>query len=1586
MPGEADLGTATGHIQIDSSGAQRGANEAKQALSSLDDVVRNNWWGLRNLGLAFAGFATGVAGSFAYAASSAIKWEDAMAGVERTTYDTTQSAEQNRSAIEGLGNDLRALSSIKPVAAEHLAKIAEEAGALGLKREDVAAFTSVVADLAATTDLTEQEATTSLARIAGIMGVPAGQFQNLASAILETGRSTQATEPEITKLATRLAGIGQTVGLSADQLIGLSAAVSSVGIRAEMGGTAIQKTFIDMMKAISEGGESLELFARVAGVSADEFSTLFQEDAAQALLQFVSGLGKMQAAGQDVTGTLSALEINEARQINTLTRLAAGQQQNVNQNLKMSSALDIANKAYIDNNALQDISARRYETVAAQIQILKNLVAEAGRTFGVMFLPVIKAVVSGLQNFLTGLAALPEPIRIAVTIMTGLTAAMFAFAAAILLLGPRIILIKSSLDALAATAVSTTPALATETVALKSVGTAAVATATQLSLFDAANMKTGATAATTATQLTLFNAAALSSGAGAAKSAKAVTGVGAAAAGATPFVAKLAGNAGKFAKGLGILGAIASVASIAIGIFGSQQAKAVDPAERLTEVNLGLVEAIKQSNGANAGAADQFLLNALAMSKAIPVAQRLGFTLAELISIIKGTADPALAKRFVSSVTAAEKKGDKEAKGLGNSVRGLREEWKSAINAANALLGAESELGIETDDLTQDTKELEKAQKDAQRALEESNRAIMSLVDAYFAQRQAGNDLADAQERLNELMADAANPAQRVAKAERELRSSRAALAKANDDVAQAEADLATARSEQLDDLLDAENKLADAQDKYLDSLEKIQKVEKDLEKLRRGPTLRELTEAINKLRNAELSLVDAHQEVEDAEWQLNYLRQEGASARDVLMAERALEKARQNVADTEEDLAEVTEELNDLRDGASAEELAKAERDLAGAYRDSQEALRDISEGERDVKEIRAAIASDTAYRDAQRQLEDAHLAVADAADRHREAEVELHKTLSGLDIQKEIERQLLEVEQALYRSAQAAVEVRKQQALARGEFVDSGREAQWLADELSKVADAAPSEAARKRLQGFIKTLRQAKPGSPPKEDAPSSGGGPPKAPSGGGGGDVGDPGIDRELGKMDKGLDKSLSNWEKFKGSISTILAGIGGAIAGAKLGAAIGTAIGGPFGTVIGGVAGLVIGLVVSVLLKPLIDKIIEYGPQIVEAIIRFFRELPGKISQWGGQAVDATARFLNELPGKAGYAMGLMIGQIIAGMVGMAVAFVEGWLKIAADIDKKWEEIKAGTKKFIEDLPENVTRLKEDLPRKFSEAWTQITADLDAWWEGHKAWWRGLPDRIVRELHELAAKLRQKAKEGFQGLVDGLNDGMPGLGDFVRDIPRKIVSWIGRADEILKQSGKDIALGLLNGILGPGFSLYNRITAWVKENIPDAIKDILGISSPSKEAEWLGKNVAVGLLNGILSPGFNLYNKIMDWVKSNIPGPIRKILGISSPSKLMQQYGEWTTEGLYKGMLDKEAELSAASKQLAKTVADSFGDTALGVPTLPASTARVDPRSVPVGVGAAAAQAGDTFNISTVVQSARELADEIAWTKIVRTRD
>lgn len=328
---------------------------------------------------------------------AAIDWQSAWAGVTKTVEGTPEELAQ---VEEGL----RALTGVLPASHSEIAAVAEAAGQLGVKTKDVVGFTRTMVDLGETTNLTSDQAATALAQLMNIMGTAGEDVDRLGSTIVALGNDGASTEAEIVSMAQRIAGSGKLVGATEGEVLALANALASMGVTAELGGGVASRILQDLYSAVQTGGDRLEAFATVAGVSAKEFATAFKNDPVRAMGVFATGLNGIEASGGNVVQTLSDLGFKSTEEQRILLQLkSAGD--------LLTDSLELQNTAWEENSALQDEAAKRYETVESQLGIMRNRITDAAIDLGSVFLPAIVDVAEGIGDFADGIASLPAPIQ-----------------------------------------------------------------------------------------------------------------------------------------------------------------------------------------------------------------------------------------------------------------------------------------------------------------------------------------------------------------------------------------------------------------------------------------------------------------------------------------------------------------------------------------------------------------------------------------------------------------------------------------------------------------------------------------------------------------------------------------------------------------------------------------------------------------------------------------------------------------------------------------------------------------------------------------------------------------------------------------------------------------------------------------------------------------------------------------------------------------------------------------------------------------------------------------------------------------------
>lgn len=314
---------------------------------------------------------------------SAMSWESAFAGVKKTNDEVVDSTGNVVYSYADLENGLRGLAAQLPASHQEIAGVAEAAGQLGIKSQDVVSFTKTMIDMGESTNLSAEDAASAIAKIANITGLTSDEYQRFGSSVVALGNNFATTEQDIVAMANRLAASGTLAGLTNQEILGLATAMSSVGIEAEAGGTAMTQTLSAIESAVAAGGEDLQKFATVAGESAQEFADKWKNHPIEAIQDFIRGLGKLDEKGESATMVLDDMQLSGVRQSNMLKSLALAAD-------TMTGAVDLSNKAWSENTALTNEASTRYETTESKLKMLKNQVVDMAIDFGGPFVDALK--------------------------------------------------------------------------------------------------------------------------------------------------------------------------------------------------------------------------------------------------------------------------------------------------------------------------------------------------------------------------------------------------------------------------------------------------------------------------------------------------------------------------------------------------------------------------------------------------------------------------------------------------------------------------------------------------------------------------------------------------------------------------------------------------------------------------------------------------------------------------------------------------------------------------------------------------------------------------------------------------------------------------------------------------------------------------------------------------------------------------------------------------------------------------------------------------------------------------------------------
>lgn len=335
------------------------------------------------------------------AVKAAMEWESAFAGVKKTVDEVVDTNGNVVYSYDQIADSLLELSERIPATTTEIAGVAEAAGQLGIATEDVVSFTEVMINLGESTNLSAEDAASSLAKFANVTKMSAGDYEQLGSTIVSLGNNFATTEADIVNMAANLASAGTQVGMSQADIMALSTSLSSVGLEAQAGGTAFSKALINIQLAVETNSESLNDWASVAGMSASEFATAFKEDATGALQSFIQGLAECGGETDSAIKVLDEMGITETRMRDALLRSA-------NASEIFTEAIAMGSGAWDENTALTEEASKRYETFESKLQLVKNQLNNVAIEIGGPLMDAVSSTLDALQPFIDKVKELAE--------------------------------------------------------------------------------------------------------------------------------------------------------------------------------------------------------------------------------------------------------------------------------------------------------------------------------------------------------------------------------------------------------------------------------------------------------------------------------------------------------------------------------------------------------------------------------------------------------------------------------------------------------------------------------------------------------------------------------------------------------------------------------------------------------------------------------------------------------------------------------------------------------------------------------------------------------------------------------------------------------------------------------------------------------------------------------------------------------------------------------------------------------------------------------------------------------------------------
>ncbi|MFF4412113.1 phage tail tape measure protein [Streptosporangium sp. NPDC001559] len=224
----------------------------------------------------------------------------------------------------------------------------------------------------------------------------------------------------------------------------------------------------------------------------------------------------------------------------------------------------------------------------------------------------------------------------------------------------------------------------------------------------------------------------------------------------------------------------------------------------------------------------------------------------------------------------------------------------------------------------------------------------------------------------------------------------------------------------------------------------------------------------------------------------------------------------------------------------------------------------------------------------------------------------------------------------------------------------------------------------------------------------------------------------------------------------------------------------------------------------------------------------------------------------------------------------------------------------------------------------------LTGDMEEVKEGLRKIWDSLWQMAEDQVKRSIAAIKSSASKGWEDLrsdtvavwnrmTKAINDGVQDAIKYVQGLPKKINTVFANVGNWLLQAGRDLINGMINGIRAKAGELADSARNVVNSAVT-AAKNALGIHSPSKVFEEIGKWTVQGLVVGLTKEGTNAAStveKMVEDIKKAFKGRPDVVDGLLDFVK----GGNDSLAALAKQREELVAKLAAA-KEYAKTVAGS----------------------------------------------------------------
>ncbi|MGG2988741.1 phage tail tape measure protein [Geobacillus stearothermophilus] len=379
----------------------------------------------------------------------------------------------------------------------------------------------------------------------------------------------------------------------------------------------------------------------------------------------------------------------------------------------------------------------------------------------------------------------------------------------------------------------------------------------------------------------------------------------------------------------------------------------------------------------------------------------------------------------------------------------------------------------------------------------------------------------------------------------------------------------------------------------------------------------------------------------------------------------------------------------------------------------------------------------------------------------------------------------------------------------------------------------------------------------------------------------------------------------------GAVSGAIAAAGG-MAGV-FSAAI-AAITGPVGIAIAAIAGLIaIGIAVYKNWDTIKAKAIE----IWGAIKQWFSTTLESIKQSFNNAWNNIKSFTSSTWSTIKQITVSVWNAIKSGVIAIVTPFINGIKNLFNGMKDGLQQIFNGLKQFFSGVWQAIKNIFlgavlliidlvtgdfKNLSNDARAIFNNLKNALSSIWNGIKQVFSGAVSAIKGFVSAAWSNIQSTTSSVFNGIRSLASSIWNGIKSAISSAVNTAKSAVSSAFSAMRSAVSSIMSGIKSTIV----SMWNSAVSFLK----------------SIDLFTIGKNIIQGLINGIGSMARSVAEKVKELAES-VPAWIRKMLGIHSPSRETEKLGRYTGEGFAKGIESKKKDVEASSKRTAEAAKKAF---------------------------------------------------------------